>query len=363
MPELGHMAYYVRNLERSVAFYQKIVGLTVVGRIFNGRAAVLSGGTKHHELLLIQVTTADGPLTGRRVGLYHVGWKVGNCFSDLQNALDRAQTYGTQIEGTADHGIMFSLYLRDPDNNEVELFVDNAECDWHTDSSWMEAPVKPLDLSIPYSQRTLGPQAKLGLRQPQPPHKPVVAAVRENPMPRHQASNQPQRPMPTVGAAQPAVVATEPVLRQVAARPAAPSVTAAPAMPHHRVEAMDNRQPMPVMEPLNATPALVNRESQVQGQKLQQPTSVVPNPAFSAPSLSQDNIAPVQTVAVPFASDIGTNDAGGSFQPESGVMNTPTIGMGYVESNVANIAGGQSAQPWIDNPNVEPYQNLEFAAA
>jgi hypothetical protein len=43
--------------------------------------------------------------------------------------------------------MMFSLYLKDPDGNEVELFVDNPEYDWSQDSSWMEAPVKPLDLS------------------------------------------------------------------------------------------------------------------------------------------------------------------------------------------------------------------------
>jgi catechol 2,3-dioxygenase len=124
-----------------------VVGLTVVGRIFNGRAAVLSSGQSHHELLLIQVTTADGPLTDRRIGLYHAGWKIGDSLEDLRQALDRAQTYDAPVDGTVDHGMMFSLYLRDPDDNEVELFVDNPDCDWRRDTSWMEAPVKPLDLS------------------------------------------------------------------------------------------------------------------------------------------------------------------------------------------------------------------------
>jgi catechol 2,3-dioxygenase len=147
MSELGHIAYYVRNLERSVTFYQKVVGLNVVARIFNGRAAVLSGGSSHHELLLIQVSTGDGPLVGRRIGLYHAGWKVGASLDDLRAALDRAQLHGIPVEGTANHQVMFSLYLRDPDDNEVELFVDNPSHDWRQDSSWMEAPVQPLDLS------------------------------------------------------------------------------------------------------------------------------------------------------------------------------------------------------------------------
>lgn len=161
MPELGHIAYYVRNLERSVAFYQKVVGLKVVARIFDGRAAVLSGnGDRHHELLLIQVSTGDGPLVGRRIGLYHTGWKVGAALDDLRAALDRAQLHGTQVDGTANHQVMFSLYLRDPDDNEVELFVDNPIQDWRNDSSWMDAPVQPLDLS------RLQPHEKAGFQPP-----------------------------------------------------------------------------------------------------------------------------------------------------------------------------------------------------
>ena len=167
MPELGHTAYYVRNLERSVAFYQKVVGLTVVGRMFKGRAAVLSGGRSHHELLLIQISTADGPLTGRRIGLYHTGWKVGTEFKALQEALDRAQTHGTKIDGTADHGISFSLYVRDPDNNEVELFVDNPNYDWEHDTSWIEAPAKPLTLPAQFLNRNPEPQLR-PVRQPPP---------------------------------------------------------------------------------------------------------------------------------------------------------------------------------------------------
>ena len=160
MPELGHIAYYVRDLERSVAFYQKVVGLSLVARIFKGRAAVLSGGGCHHELLLIQVTTGDSPLTGRRIGLYHTGWRVGDTLNDLRAALDRAQFHGTPVEGAADHKVIFSLYLRDPDGNEVELFVDNPSHDWRRDNTWIDAPVRPLDLSRPQPHETM-PRAHL----------------------------------------------------------------------------------------------------------------------------------------------------------------------------------------------------------
>ncbi len=146
MTELGHVVYYVRNLETSLKFYHEAVGLEISGKIFNGRAALLTGGRTHHELLLIEVGEAPGPLAGKRIGLYHAGWKVGECLADLKQARDRILGQGYRIEGLSDHTISQSIYLRDPDGNEVELFADNPGCDWKNDTSWMEAPVKPLVL-------------------------------------------------------------------------------------------------------------------------------------------------------------------------------------------------------------------------
>lgn len=144
MAELGHVVLYVRNLEKSVDFYVRVVGLPLVGKVFRGRAAILSGGRSHHELLLIELGDAPGPLSGRRLGLYHIGWKVGDSMEALKAALARVTEAGFEIDGAADHTVSKSLYLRDPDGNEIELFVDDPLVDWHNDSSWMEAPVKPL---------------------------------------------------------------------------------------------------------------------------------------------------------------------------------------------------------------------------
>ena len=146
MTELGHVVFYVRDLETSLRFYGQGLGLQILGRIFNDRAALLSGGRSHHELLLIEVGNADGPLAGRRLGLYHVGWKIGEDLETLRQARDRLDDLGYSVEGMADHTVSRSLYLRDPDGNEVELFVDNPEFDWREDDSWMEEPVKPLAL-------------------------------------------------------------------------------------------------------------------------------------------------------------------------------------------------------------------------
>ena len=146
MSELGHVVFYVRELERSVRFYTEVVGLIEQGRIFGDRASLLSGGRTHHELLLIEVGAAPGPAEGRRIGLYHVGWKIGTTLDELKAAYDRIMDAGYPVDGVSDHTISQSIYLRDPDGNEVELFVDNPDFDWKNDNSWMEAPVKPLKL-------------------------------------------------------------------------------------------------------------------------------------------------------------------------------------------------------------------------
>ena len=146
MVTLGHVVFYVRDLEKSTAFYRDVVGLKVAGRIFNGRAAMLTGGVTHHELLLIEVGAAPGPMQGRRIGLYHVGWKVGDSLDELRQTRERIQAHGHDIEGMSDHTVSQSLYLRDPDGNEIELFVDDPGVDWRHAQEWMEAPVKSLRL-------------------------------------------------------------------------------------------------------------------------------------------------------------------------------------------------------------------------
>jgi catechol 2,3-dioxygenase len=146
MTNLGHVVFYVRDLEASVRFYTVAVGLGLSGTIFNGRAALLSGGSTHHELLLVQVGEAAGPLQGKRIGLYHVGWKIGDSIEALQALYNRLGELGYPVDGVSDHTISQSIYLRDPDGNEIELYVDNPDYDWRNDDGWMEEPVKPLQL-------------------------------------------------------------------------------------------------------------------------------------------------------------------------------------------------------------------------
>lgn len=143
---LGHVVFYVKDLERSLAFYRDLLGFKEVGRVFNGTAAALTSGRTHHELLLIQVGDAPPPPTGRRLGLYHIGIKVGDSLDELRAAKDELERAGVEIGGMSDHTVSQSLYLHDPDGNEIELYVDADEAIWKNNPEAVLSPIKPLRL-------------------------------------------------------------------------------------------------------------------------------------------------------------------------------------------------------------------------
>jgi catechol 2,3-dioxygenase len=143
---LGHLVLYVRDLRRSLVFYRDLLGLQTKGETFGGRAAMLTSGRTHHELLLLEVGDAPGPLGGHRLGLYHVGWCIGDSDAELAAAKRELEAAGVVIEGMSDHWISHSLYLRDPDGNEVELYVDVPNYDWRHQDEWLHHPVRPLRL-------------------------------------------------------------------------------------------------------------------------------------------------------------------------------------------------------------------------
>jgi len=143
---LGHVVFYVKSLEQSLVFYRDLLGFQEVGRIFNGAAAALTSGRTHHELLLIQVGDAPGPPTGRRRGLYHIGIKVGDSLDELRVAKQELERAGIPIDGTSDHTVSQSLYLRDRDGNEVEIYVDADESVWKNNPAAVMSPIKPLHL-------------------------------------------------------------------------------------------------------------------------------------------------------------------------------------------------------------------------
>lgn len=140
---------YVRDLDASRGFYGDVLGWPVVADIDLGgaRAAAFSAGRTHHELLLIEVgPQATPPPRGRRLGLYHFGLKVGDSDDELRAVLQRLHDADATIVGASDHTITHSLYVADPDGNEVELYVDVPGIDWRTSPETILAPIRPLHL-------------------------------------------------------------------------------------------------------------------------------------------------------------------------------------------------------------------------
>jgi catechol 2,3-dioxygenase len=145
---LGHIVFYVKELERSLAFYRDLLGFNhIKGPPLPFKAAALTSGRTHHEILLIEVGEAPGPPLGHRIGLYHVGIKIGDSLDELRSARDELIEAGTNIVGMSDHTVTQSIYLKDPDGNEIEIYVDNPEFDWKSDpSAIMKGGIKPLIL-------------------------------------------------------------------------------------------------------------------------------------------------------------------------------------------------------------------------
>jgi catechol 2,3-dioxygenase len=151
--ELGHIVLYVRNVQRSAAFYRDVLGWRQImpaendgsDNGFPAAAFSAPSGRTHHELLLIEVgEDAAAVPEGRRIGLYHFGLKIGDTDDALRAALRQLEAAGATVVGASDHTVTHSLYIEDPDGNEIELYVDVPGVDWKNHPELLGSPIKPL---------------------------------------------------------------------------------------------------------------------------------------------------------------------------------------------------------------------------
>jgi catechol 2,3-dioxygenase-like lactoylglutathione lyase family enzyme len=123
---LNHAVLYVRDVERSVAFYTDVLGFRVLNVLpdgFSGAAFLQApGSTNDHDLGLFEIGSeaADSPAgRGGAVGLYHLAWEV-DTLAELERLASRLAGAGALV-GSSDHGTTKSLYAADPDGLEFEV--------------------------------------------------------------------------------------------------------------------------------------------------------------------------------------------------------------------------------------------------
>jgi catechol-2,3-dioxygenase len=144
LKRLQHLVLWVSDVERSVRFYRDVLGFEV--KSLSPRAAFLRipGSPDDHHLGLFEQTGVPSP-DERVARMYHSAWEVGE-LTDLARARERLIAAGSLV-GSSDHGVSLSLYAKDPDGLEFEIF-------W-TVPGGQPAGTRPLDLDTELARRGL----------------------------------------------------------------------------------------------------------------------------------------------------------------------------------------------------------------
>jgi catechol 2,3-dioxygenase len=127
--DIGHVHLKVADLERALAFYCGVLGFEVIQRMGDSAAFVSAGGYHHHIGLNTWESKTGAPPPPGSTGLYHVAIRYPDR-PTLADALRRLTEAGISLDGAADHGVSEALYLRDPDENGIELYWDRPEAEW-----------------------------------------------------------------------------------------------------------------------------------------------------------------------------------------------------------------------------------------
>ncbi len=126
---IGHVHLKVADIERALGFYRDVLGFEVTQRM-GRQAAFLSAGGYHHHIGLNTWESAGGsPPAPGTTGLYHLAILYPTR-KQLADALRRVLRAGIELQGAADHGVSEAIYLRDPDDNGVELYWDRPREEW-----------------------------------------------------------------------------------------------------------------------------------------------------------------------------------------------------------------------------------------
>ena len=128
---IGHVHLKVADLDRALGFYCGVLGFHLTQR-YGAEAAFIAAGDYHHHIGLNTWESKGGsPPPAGTTGLFHLAI-VYPTRAALADALRRLNEAGVPLDGASDHGVSEAIYLRDPDDNGVELYWDRPRAQWPT---------------------------------------------------------------------------------------------------------------------------------------------------------------------------------------------------------------------------------------
>ena len=144
--DIGHVHLKVSDLDRAVDFYSGVLGFEVEARMGPDAAFLGAGGYHHHIGLNTWESKGGSPPPPGTTGLFHTAIRYPTRRA-LAAALQRLRDAGVPLSGASDHGVSEALYLRDPDQNGIELYWDRPEAEWPRGADGqIEMYSAPLDL-------------------------------------------------------------------------------------------------------------------------------------------------------------------------------------------------------------------------
>jgi catechol 2,3-dioxygenase len=126
---IGHVHLKVADLQRALDFYCGVLGFELMQKMGSQAAFISAGGYHHHIGLNTWESAAGPPPPPGTTGLYHLAILYPSRGA-LADGLRRVVAAGIALDGAADHGVSEALYLRDPDDNGVELYWDRPQEKW-----------------------------------------------------------------------------------------------------------------------------------------------------------------------------------------------------------------------------------------
>ena len=147
--DIGHVHLKVADLDRALAFYCGVLGFELQARMGPDAAFISAGGYHHHIGLNTWESRGGSPPAPGTTGLFHTAIRYPTRRA-LADALVRVRDAGIPLDGASDHGVSEALYLRDPDQNGVELYWDRPREQWPRPadgSAGVAMYTRPLDVA------------------------------------------------------------------------------------------------------------------------------------------------------------------------------------------------------------------------